>query len=43
MTPNTLVSPLQYHVLVSALLLTCSNLLMAFAWYGHLKPLQGCA
>jgi len=30
-----------YPVLACALLLTGSNLFMTFAWYGHLKNLQG--
>jgi uncharacterized protein len=34
-------SSLALHpALVSALLLTCSNLFMTVAWYGHLKHLQ---
>jgi uncharacterized protein (DUF486 family) len=28
---------LQHPALVAALLLTCSNVFMTFAWYGHLK------
>jgi uncharacterized protein (DUF486 family) len=40
MTPNPIASILQYPALASALLLTCSNLFMTFAWYGHLKNLQ---
>jgi len=31
----------QYPALACALLLTGSNLFMTFAWYGHLKNLQG--
>jgi len=30
----------QHPALVAAVLLTCSNLFMTFAWYGHLKHLQ---
>ncbi len=30
-----------HPALVAALLLTCSNLFMTFAWYGHLKNLAG--
>jgi len=29
----------QHPALVAAVLLTCSNLFMTFAWYGHLKHL----
>ena len=29
-----------YPVLACAVLLSCSNLFMTFAWYGHLKNLQ---
>ena len=43
MNPPTLASILQHPALVSALLLTASNVFMTFAWYGHLKPPQGCA
>ena len=43
MTPASLSSILQHPALVSALLLTCSNVFMTFAWYGHLKPLRDCA
>jgi uncharacterized protein (DUF486 family) len=31
----------QHPALTCALLLTCSNLFMTFAWYGHLKNLAG--
>jgi uncharacterized protein (DUF486 family) len=37
MTPASL---LQHPALISALLLTGSNLFMTVAWYGHLKHLQ---
>ena len=30
---------LQHPALVAAVMLTCSNLFMTFAWYGHLKHL----
>jgi hypothetical protein len=30
-----------HPALVCALLLTCSNLFMTFAWYGHLRNLAG--
>jgi uncharacterized protein (DUF486 family) len=30
-----------HPALTAALLLTCSNLFMTFAWYGHLKNLAG--
>ncbi|MCC7115545.1 MAG: DMT family protein [Burkholderiales bacterium] len=30
----------QHPALVCAVLLTCSNLFMTFAWYGHLKHLS---
>ena len=40
MTPTSLASLLQHPALVSAMLLTASNLFMTFAWYGHLKHLQ---
>jgi uncharacterized protein len=40
MTPNPIALIQQYPALASALLLTCSNLFMTFAWYGHLKNLQ---
>ena len=30
----------QHPALVAAVLLTCSNLFMTFAWYGHLKHLN---
>ena len=40
MTPVSLASLLSHPALVAALLLTCSNLFMTFAWYGHLKNLQ---
>ena len=34
-------APLALHpALVSAALLSCSNLFMTFAWYGHLKLLE---
>ena len=34
-------APIVNHpALACALLLTCSNLFMTFAWYGHLKNLQ---
>jgi uncharacterized protein len=29
-----------HPALISALLLTCANLFMTFAWYGHLRHLQ---
>ena len=31
---------MQHPALVAAVLLTCSNLFMTFAWYGHLKHLS---
>jgi uncharacterized protein len=31
----------QHPALLCAFLLTCSNVFMTFAWYGHLKNLQG--
>jgi uncharacterized protein (DUF486 family) len=40
MTPASIASLLQHPALVSAFLLTCSNLFMTVAWYGHLKHLQ---
>jgi uncharacterized protein (DUF486 family) len=40
MTPPSLASLLQHPALVSAMLLTASNLFMTIAWYGHLKHLQ---
>ena len=40
MTPASIASLLQHPALVSAMLLTASNLFMTFAWYGHLKHLQ---
>ena len=40
MTPASLASLLQHPALVSAVLLTLSNLFMTVAWYGHLKHLQ---
>jgi uncharacterized protein len=40
MTPASIASLLQHPALIAALLLTCSNLFMTFAWYGHLKNLQ---
>ena len=40
MTPVSVASLLQHPALVSAMLLTASNLFMTFAWYGHLKHLQ---
>ncbi len=40
MTPVSIASLLQHPALVSAMLLTASNLFMTFAWYGHLKHLQ---
>ena len=40
MTPAPIASLLSHPALVAALLLTCSNLFMTFAWYGHLKNLQ---
>ena len=40
MTPAPLASLLSHPALVAALLLTCSNLFMTVAWYGHLKNLQ---
>ena len=34
-------APIVHHpTLASAVLLSCSNLFMTFAWYGHLKNLQ---
>ena len=30
-----------HPALACAVLLTCSNLFMTFAWYGHLKSLAG--
>jgi len=36
----TLSSIALHPALVAAFLLTCSNLFMTFAWYGHLKHLQ---
>jgi uncharacterized protein len=41
MTPASIASLLQHPALVAAFLLTFSNLFMTFAWYGHLKNLQG--
>ncbi|MCM8823810.1 MAG: DMT family protein [Candidatus Omnitrophica bacterium] len=29
-----------YRVLITALMLICSNVFMTFAWYGHLKNLK---
>jgi len=43
MTPASIASLPQTPALVSAFLLTCSNLFMTVAWYGELKPLQGYA
>jgi len=40
MTPAPIASLLSHPALVAALLLTCSNLFMTFAWYGRLKNLQ---
>jgi hypothetical protein len=40
MTPVSLASLLSHPALVTAFLLTCANLFMTFAWYGHLKNLQ---
>ena len=40
MTPVSFASLLSHPALVAALLLTCSNLFMTFAWYGHMKHLQ---
>ena len=40
MTPTSIASLLQHPALVSAVLLTFSNLFMTVAWYGHLKHLQ---
>ena len=34
-------SPLSHPVLVTALMLTASNVFMTFAWYGHLRNLSG--
>ena len=41
MPPASIATLLQHPALVAAFLLTCSNLFMTFAWYGHLKSLQG--
>ncbi|RYZ80033.1 MAG: hypothetical protein EOO68_37985, partial [Moraxellaceae bacterium] len=30
----------QFPVLLTVLLLVCSNIFMTFAWYGHLKHMQ---
>ena len=35
------VNLLQYPALVAALLLAASNLFMTFAWYAHLRNMQG--
>ena len=40
MTPASIASLLQHPALVTAFLLTCANLFMTFAWYGHPKNLQ---
>jgi len=40
MSPASFVSLLAHPALVAALMLTCANLFMTFAWYGHLKNLQ---
>jgi uncharacterized protein (DUF486 family) len=40
MTPTSIASLLPHPALAAALLLTCSNVFMTFAWYGHLKNLQ---
>jgi len=40
MTPASIAPLLQHPALVSAMLLTASNLFMTVAWYGHLKHLQ---
>jgi len=40
MPPVSPASLLAHPALVCAFLLTCSNLFMTFAWYGHLKNLQ---
>jgi len=37
---NALSSLLTHPALVCAVLLTCSNVFMTFAWYGHLRTLQ---
>ena len=41
MNPQFFAPIVQYPVLAAAVLLTVSNLFMTFAWYGHLKHLQG--
>ena len=41
MNPLSFAPIVQNPVLVCAVLLTVSNLFMTFAWYGHLKHLQG--
>jgi len=30
-----------YKILITAVMLACSNIFMTFAWYGHLKNLGG--
>jgi uncharacterized protein (DUF486 family) len=40
MTPPSIASLLAHPALVTAFLLTCANVFMTFAWYGHLKNLQ---
>jgi uncharacterized protein (DUF486 family) len=40
-TPPMSYAPIVHHpALACAVLLSCSNLFMTFAWYGHLKTLQ---
>jgi len=41
MTPISFAPVVQYPAITCAVLRTLSNLFMTFAWYGHLKPLQG--
>jgi uncharacterized protein (DUF486 family) len=40
MTPPSIASLLAHPALATAFLLTCANVFMTFAWYGHLKNLQ---
>ena len=41
MNPLSFAPIVQYPAITCAVLLTLSNLFMTFAWYGHLKHLQG--
>ena len=41
MNPLSFAPIVQHPALTAAVLLTVSNLFMTFAWYGHLKHLQG--